>query len=320
MKRASLKTTLLRWIDSSSVPADTSDRIDWLRVIPFIGLHLMCLGVIWVGVSPIAVAVAVGLYGVRMFAITAFYHRYFGHRAFQTSRPVQLIFAALASSAAQRGPLWWASHHRAHHRHADTEEDAHSPDRRGFWWSHAGWFLSRANFPIRWRLVRDFERFPELRFLDRFDVLMPALLGLGLFGMGEVLAAVAPHWGTSGAQLLIWGFFVSTVVLYHATFCINSLAHRVGSRRYETRDASRNNALLALLTLGEGWHNNHHHYPASARQGFRWWELDLTYWGLRLLAVFGIVWKLRPVPAQIVDERGERATRLRRLREQELSR
>jgi stearoyl-CoA desaturase (Delta-9 desaturase) len=288
-----------QWFDTSTVPVcegPQADRIDWLRVIPFIGMHLACLGVIWVGVSWFAVAVAAGLYALRMFALTGFYHRYFSHKAFKTSRAVQFLFAGIGATCVQRGPLWWAAHHRNHHRHADTQADIHSPLHRGFLWSHMGWFLTPRGFRTDWDAIPDLRRFPELRWLDRFDIALPILLAVAMYFLGVWLAHAHPEFGTSGAQLLIWGFFVSTVVLFHATVTINSLAHRFGSRRYDTADNSRNNWLLALITFGEGWHNNHHHFPGSARQGFRWWEFDFTYYVLRALAACGLVWDLRAVP------------------------
>lgn len=293
---------LRRWFDSEAgvTGSDDPDRIDWLRVLPFIGLHLACLGVLWVGVSTIALVVAAGLYALRMFAITAFYHRGFSHRAFRTSRVVQFVFAAIAASSAQRGPLWWAAHHRHHHRYADQPEDLHSPVQHGFLRVHMGWFLTARAFPTDQAAVADLARYPELRLLDRYDVAMPVLLAVTLFLIGSWLQQAAPELGTSGPQLLVWGFFVSTVLLFHATVTINSLAHRFGRRRYPTRDDSRNNAWLALLTFGEGWHNNHHHYPGSARQGFLWWEIDLTYYGLVLMKWLGLVWDLKPVPARLV--------------------
>ena len=245
-------------------------------MIPFIGMHVACLGVIWVGFSWIAFWVALALYALRMFAITGFYHRYFAHKAFKTSRALQFAFALIGAASVQRGPLWWAAHHRHHHRHADTERDIHSPLQRGFLWSHMGWFLTARGFRTHWEAIPDLQRYPELRWLDRFDIAVPVVLASALFFLGRWLDRVHPALGTSGAQMLIWGFFVSTVVLFHATVTINSLAHRFGTRRFDTRDDSRNNWLLALLTFGEGWHNNHHHYPGSARQGFRWWEIDLT--------------------------------------------
>jgi stearoyl-CoA desaturase (delta-9 desaturase) len=199
----------------------------------------------------------------------------------------------------QRGPLWWAAHHRHHHAHSDRPGDPHSPAQHGFLWSHTGWFMAREHFGTRTALVRDLARYPELRLLDRFDIAVPFLLALALFAAGELLGVEAPWLGTDGWQLLVWGFCVSTVVLYHATFTVNSLAHRLGSRRYATRDDSRNNWFIALFTLGEGWHNNHHHYPLAARQGFYWWEIDLTYYALRLLALLGLVWDLKPVPLAV---------------------
>jgi stearoyl-CoA desaturase (delta-9 desaturase) len=285
-----LGTALRRWVDSSADASrvDGADvrGIDWPRVLPFVLVHAGCIGVLWTGASPAAVAVAAGLFGLRMFAITAFYHRYFSHRAFRTSRAAQFAFALLGAAAVQRGPLWWAAHHRHHHARADRPDDSHSPGQHGFLWSHVGWFLARGNFATRAALVPDLARYPELRWLDRYDAVVPAALALALFAAG-------------GWQWLVWGFCISTVALWHATFAINSLAHRFGSRRYATRDESRNNAWLALLTLGEGWHNNHHRYPAAARQGFYWWEVDLSWYALRLLAALGVVWDLRPVPAAI---------------------
>jgi stearoyl-CoA desaturase (delta-9 desaturase) len=296
-------SSLLQWFDSgAATPVENAQRIDWLRTVPFILMHAACLCVFWVGVSPVAVTVAGALYAIRMFALTGFYHRYFSHRAFRTSRAVQCVFAVIGASCVQRGPLWWAAHHRQHHRHADTEHDPHSPTVHGFLWSHAGWFLTPAAFQTDMSRVPDFKKYPELRWLDRFDIAVPVALAVALFGLGSLLHTVAPTWHTSGAQMLVWGFFVSTVVLFHATVTINSLAHRFGRRRFATRDNSRNNLWLALITFGEGWHNNHHFYPGSARQGFRWWEIDLTWYGLRLMAALGLVWDLRPVPAWVAQK------------------
>jgi stearoyl-CoA desaturase (delta-9 desaturase) len=299
--------SLLSWFDNERAVVAGGDGqttgIDWPRLLPFVALHLGCIGVLWVGVSVTAVAVAVMLYAVRMFAITGFYHRYFSHCAFRTSRTAQFVFAVLGATGVQRGPLWWASQHRHHHAHSDQPADAHSARQHGFFWSHMGWFMARESFATRRELVEPLLRFPELRFLDRFDALVPLVLALALYGAGEALAAFAPALNTSGGQLLVWGFCISTVVLYHATFTINSLAHRFGRRRYATHDDSRNNVWLALLTFGEGWHNNHHHFPGAARQGFYWWEIDLTYYGLRLLAALGIIWDLKEVPSARLNAR-----------------
>ena len=296
---------LRRWFDTTGAShsdGDDDERVDWLRAVPFIGLHLACLGVFAVGVSPIALAIAVALYVVRMFAITAFYHRYFSHRTFRTSRVVQFVFALIGASSVQRGPLWWAAHHRNHHRHADTEHDPHSPALRGFFWSHAGWFLTRRGFRTDWERIPDLAQYPELRWLDRYDIAVPVALAAALYALGTLMQVIAPQLGTSGAQLLVWGFFVSTVVLFHATVTINSLAHRYGRRRFQTRDDSRNNLWLALLTLGEGWHNNHHFFPGTARQGFRWWEIDVSFYVLRGMAALGLVRDLKPVPAWVLQQ------------------
>ena len=315
---ASSTRTLLSWFDAyADIAPDnkTSDQppilkqVDWLRVLPFLFMHVMCLGVIWVGWSPFAVLTALALYVLRMLAITGFYHRYFSHKSFKTSRVAQFLFALLGASAAQRGPLWWASHHRHHHIHSDKETDAHSPTKHGFLWSHMGWFMSADNFPPRLPRVPDLVKFKELIWLDRFDSFVPVALAIGLFVLGNLLAAYAPQLNTNGAQLLIWGFFISTVLLYHATYTVNSLAHQIGKRRYNTRDDSRNSLLIALITCGEGWHNNHHHYPGSARQGFYWWEIDVTYYFLKLLAMTGIIWDLKQVPvkqkhSRLITKRG----------------
>jgi stearoyl-CoA desaturase (delta-9 desaturase) len=301
--RARPLAAIARWFDTGSALAHDDGTapgaVDWLRAIPFLGMHLACFAVFAVGVSWTAVAVAVALYAVRMFAITGFYHRYFSHRTFRTSRAVQFLFALIGASCVQRGPLWWAAHHRNHHRHADTVRDVHSPSVHGFWRSHVGWFLTRHGFRTDWDRIPDLARYPELRWLDRYDIVVPVLLAVALYATGAWLEHAAPGLGTDGPQLLVWGFFVSTIVLFHATVTINSLAHRFGRRRFDTRDDSRNNLWLALLTFGEGWHNNHHFFPGSARQGFRWWEIDLTYYGLRTMALFGLVRDLKPVPAWV---------------------
>ncbi len=294
-------------IDSDYFPegaesvAAMPERFEWSRAIPFIILHVGCLGVIWTGWSWTAVGVAAALYLVRMFAITGFYHRYFCHKAYRTSRVNQFIFALIGLTAVQRGPLWWASVHRHHHKHSDEETDAHSPVMKGFAWSHIGWMTSSRNFPTNYKIVRDLAKYPELVFLNRFDLIGPVILFAAMFGLGSLLGAVAPGLGTSGWQLVVWGFFISTTVLFHGTCAVNSFAHTLGSKRYETEDESRNSLVLALITLGEGWHNNHHHYQASARQGFYWWEIDISYYVLKGLAACGLVWDLRGVPVSAYD-------------------
>ena len=300
---------IISWFDNQAVETNTNtpegnwSDIDWVRVIPFILLHVACIAVFWVGFSWFALCFAIALYVVRMFAITGFYHRYFSHKAFRTSRVFQFVLAVMGATAVQRGPLWWASHHRHHHAYSDEHKDSHSPLQHGFLWSHLGWFLASRNFKTQSHRVKEFASFTELRLLDRFDVLVPILLGFGIYQLGNWLAIVDPELGTNGLQLFVWGFVISTVALYHGTFTVNSLAHIYGKRRYATKDHSRNNLLIALLTLGEGWHNNHHHYPASASQGFYWWEIDLTYYGLKLLSALGLIWDLRTVPEHIRESK-----------------
>jgi stearoyl-CoA desaturase (delta-9 desaturase) len=278
------------------------DEVNWMRCIPFIVLHLGCLGVFWVGASPVAVGAAVFLYFGRMLAVTGVYHRYFSHKTYSTSRPVQFLLALWGGTTVQRGPLWWAYHHRHHHQHSDEPEDAHSPHVHGFLWSHIGWITSRRNFPTDYSKVRDLTRFPELVFLNRFDAIVPFLFALALFGLGGFLGAHAPGLHTGAWQMLVWGFFISTTALFHGTSCINSMAHLMGRRRYQTGDDSRNSFILAVITLGEGWHNNHHRYQSSARNGFFWWELDITYYFLRALSWTGLVWGLKAVPESVMSE------------------
>jgi stearoyl-CoA desaturase (delta-9 desaturase) len=298
---------LWRWADADYFPEGVEaarskpDAVDWRRCMPFIFLHAGCLAVFFVGWSWTALAVAAFLYFIRMFSVTAFYHRYFAHRTFHTSRAGQFIFAIMANTSVQRGPLWWASVHRHHHQHADDEEDVHSPGMRGFLWSHIGWMTSTRNFPTDYNRVKDLARFPELVFLNRFDLIVPILLASSLLGLGSLIHHLWPASGVTGPQMLVWGFFISTVVLLHATLCINSLAHTFGHRRYDTDDESRNSLFLALITLGEGWHNNHHFCMTAARQGFYWWEIDITYYLLKLVSWTGLIWDLHPVPARAYE-------------------
>lgn len=237
-----------------------------------------------------------------MFAVTAFYHRYFAHRSYKTSRPFQFIMAVAGATCFQNGPLWWAAHHRHHHRHSDTEEDVHSPIAKSLWWAHSGWILSKEYSDYNEENVRDLAKYPELRWIQKYNLIPGVLLGLSMFGLGELLAWKAPELGTNGWQLLTWGFFISTTILYHAVFTINSLAHRIGRRRFETDDESRNSLILALITFGEGWHNNHHRYHASERQGFYWWEIDISHYGLVFLSWFRLVWDLKTPPKRIYEE------------------
>ena len=301
-------TGIRQWFDSDYFPGGPEaakakpDRFEWPRAIPFIFIHIGFLFLPFVGWSWTAVAVAAALYVVRMFAITGFYHRYFSHRTFQTSRFMQFVFAAWGNLAIQRGALWWAAVHRHHHKHSDDEHDAHSPRQHGFLWSHIGWMTTSKNFPTDYSTIKDLAKFPELVFLNRFDLIVPALMGISLWALGSFMNYMWPALGTSGAQMFVWGFFVSTAVLLHGTLFINSLAHVWGKKRFNTEDDSRNSLLLALITLGEGWHNNHHRYMASARQGFYWWEIDITYYVLKIFSWMGLIWDLKPVPKSVYTE------------------
>jgi len=257
--------------------------------VPFMAVHLIPLLAIFTGVSRRALVLAAVLYVVRLFFITAGYHRYFSHRSYRLGRASQAVFAFGGGTAVQKGPLWWAANHRAHHRYTDTDRDPHSPQ-RGFWWSHVGWILSDRFSATDFDAVGDLARYPELRWLDKHDWVPPWTLGLACFLIA----------GWSG---LVVGFFASTILLWHMTFAINSVAHLRGSRRFATTDSSRNNALLALVTFGEGWHNNHHHHPRCTRQGLRWWELDITYGILRILQRIGIVRDIREPPPASLDAR-----------------
>jgi stearoyl-CoA desaturase (delta-9 desaturase) len=284
------------------VPVDPEERIRFTETLPLLIVHLGCLGAIWTGVSRAAIVALVITYTLRVFALTAGYHRYFSHNAYRTSRAFQFILALLGASAAQLGPLWWAAHHRRHHLTADTADDLHSPSQRGFFWAHLGWLMCRKYRATDFSRVPDFAKYPELRFLDRFSYLAPLGLAALLFVIGNQLARLHPELGVSGLQLVVWGFCISTVLVYHVTFSINSLMHIFGTRRFATPDTSRNNFVLALLSFGEGWHNNHHRYAVAARQGLAWWELDLTYYLLKLLALFRIIWDVREPPAALLAE------------------
>jgi stearoyl-CoA desaturase (delta-9 desaturase) len=276
-------------------------KLDYSVCIQFLLIHLACMLVLWTGVSAFAVFICLALYVVRMFGITAGFHRLLSHRTYRTSRLFQLIIAFIGTASYQKGPLWWSSHHRRHHLYADTEHDLHSPLSRTLWRSHVGWFLSSESVPTDAKLIPNLIGYPELRFLDRYYQLPPLLLAASTFVLGAGLNRYAPGLGTSGPQLLVCGFFISTVLLYHGTFTVNSLAHILGKRRFATDDNSRNNLFVAVITLGEGWHNNHHHYPSSERQGFYWWEVDVAHYVLRALSWLGIVWKLREPPQHMLS-------------------
>ena len=261
----------------------------WSTFLPFIGIHLLCFGALWTGARPVDWVVCGVLYFLQVFGVMAGYHRYFSHRTFKTSRWFQFVLAVLAECSLQKGVLWWAAHHRVHHKHTDEPADRHSPLRYGFWHAHVLWLAERGSEDTDRARVRDLEKFPELVVLDRYWIVPPAAMGLAT-------------WLLFGWSGLFVGFFLSTVLAWHATFVVNSLAHVFGARRFATADTSRNNWFIALFTLGEGWHNNHHHYMGCARQGFYWWEIDITYYILKGLERCGVIHDLRAVPPAILAE------------------
>ena len=269
---------------------DPLDRIRWVDNIPFWGVHIVAVvGVAMLGFSWTGLWLALASYAIRMFGITAGYHRYFSHRTFRAGRVVQMFFALLGLASTQKGPLWWAAHHRHHHRFSDQPEDVHSPRQRGFWWSHMFWILVERHNRADLTQVKDLTRYPELRFVDRHAVWFTVAFSVALYLIG-------------GSHALIWGYFVSTVLLWHGTFTINSLTHVWGKRRYATTDDSRNNFWLALLTLGEGWHNNHHYYQRSTRQGFYWWEIDVSFYVLKVMEALRLVRDVQGVPRHVRDQ------------------
>jgi stearoyl-CoA desaturase (delta-9 desaturase) len=273
------------------------DDILYPTAIPFVLIHIAAFGAIWTGVSAPALILCAALYVLRMFAVTGGYHRYFSHRSFATGRVFQFVLAFLAQSTAQKSVLWWAAKHRHHHRFSDMAEDVHSPRHTGFVYSHLGWIFARRHDVADLSAVPDLTRYPELRWLHRHENFPALALGVICFLFG-------------GWQGLVVGFVWSTLLVYHGTFCINSLAHVRGRRRYVTGDDSRNNWLLAIVTMGEGWHNNHHAFPASTRQGFRWWEVDMTFYILKGLSLVGIIGDMKAPPARVVRNEHQLGARI----------
>jgi stearoyl-CoA desaturase (delta-9 desaturase) len=297
--------SISKWVcpppEITTEPDDLSNKVEWFRCLPFIVIHVLAVSAFFYPVTLYCVLLAVASYSLRMFTITAFYHRYFSHRSFKTGRVVQFIGAFIACSSGQRGPLWWAAHHRRHHRHSDTDQDIHSPHAKGVFWSHTLWFMTDYAVPTLLKEIPDWLKFPELRFINRFDWIPVLVLGYGCFLLGswDWFYSVT---GLNGLSTFIWGFLVPTVFLYHATFAVNSISHLFGKKRFDTGDESRNNSLVAFLTFGEGWHNNHHFFPGSARQGFFPGEIDITYYVLKLMSFLGLVHDLRPVPSWVKEK------------------
>jgi len=265
-----------------------SKKQQWINAWSFILSHVAVLGAIWSGVTWQAAMLCVVLLVVRLWGVTAGYHRYFAHRTYKTSRAFQFFLAFLAQSSSQKGALWWAAHHRVHHKLSDQPGDVHSPVQNSLFYAHVGWLFDGTE-DTRWDKIRDFAKYPELRWLNKHWAVPPTVLAIACFAI-------------AGWPGLFIGFFLSTVLLWHNTFLINSLTHVWGKRRFDTTDDSRNNFLTAILTLGEGWHNNHHHYQSSCRNGFYWWEIDVTYYVLKSLSWVGLVWDLREVPEHVLEE------------------
>ncbi|MGA7992507.1 MAG: fatty acid desaturase, partial [Thermoanaerobaculia bacterium] len=271
--------------------APSRHRVRPIAAFGFALVHVAAIaGVALVGVSWKGVLFALASYYVRMFAITAGFHRYFSHRSYRLARVPQFLLALLGQTAAQKGVLWWASNHRHHHKYSDTPEDIHSPLQDGFWWSHIGWILSGKYDETDFSRIPDLAKFPELVWLDRNQYAATMLYGI-------------LSWALFGWTGLVWGYFVATVFLWHGTFTINSVMHVFGRRVFPTADTSRNSMIFALVTMGEGWHNNHHFYPSSAAQGFRWWQLDASFYLLWAGEKLGLVKALRRAPTAAVIER-----------------
>jgi stearoyl-CoA desaturase (Delta-9 desaturase) len=258
------------------------------------------------------VLIAVASYYLRMFGITAGYHRYFSHNAFKTSRFMQFIFAFIGAAAMQKGPLWWGSHHRDHHRYSDTDKDLHSP-RKGFWHSHMFWFLKSDYNYADLTKIKEYTKFPELVFLNTYYWVAPLAYAVMLYWGGYLLGGQSHSYAFS---VLVYGYAVSTFFLGHGTWTINSLSHVIGKPRFHTGDDSKNNWFLAIVTMGEGWHNNHHYYRHSANQGFYWYEYDFSYYILKVMSWFRLVWDLKKPPVHVLEE-GRRLDALRKSQKKE---
>jgi stearoyl-CoA desaturase (Delta-9 desaturase) len=275
--------------------------------IGFVVVHLLPLAALFTGATLFDWLVCIFLYVFRMFWVTGGYHRYFSHKSYKTSRWFQAVIAFMAQTSAQKGALWWASHHRVHHRHSDQPEDPHSMKLYGFWHSHVGWIVGPDHKETNYKVIADYAKYPELVWLNKRHLVPPFVLALVVMALGGMVngSGIGDMFTTAGFSTLFIGFFLSTILLYHGTFSINSIMHKFGKQRYESGDESKNSLWLALLTLGEGWHNNHHYYEVAARQGFFWWEIDLTYYGLKMLSWMGLIWDLRGVPNHIKHSRNK---------------
>ncbi len=278
------------------------EKIDWFGSIPFFGVHVVGILAFLTGISWAAIAMCLFMYYARMFAITGIYHRYFSHRSYKTSRFFQFIMALWGTSCGQQGPLWWAAHHRHHHKYSDTAEDIHSPKLRGLWWAHWGWVICKRYSATNEEAVKDLTKYPELKFLNKYHGLAPFVLATLIFFFGSFLQQVAPQLHTNGMQMLCWGFFTSTTLLYHGTFTINSLSHVIGKKRFDTGDESKNSFILSMITMGEGWHNNHHKFPYAEPQGIYWWEIDMSHYVLKVFSWIGLVWDIQIHPKELFSK------------------
>jgi stearoyl-CoA desaturase (delta-9 desaturase) len=287
--------------------------------IAFLLVHLLPLAALFTGATFFDWMVCLALYLIRMFWVTGGYHRYFAHKSYKTSRWFQFLIAFMAQTTAQKGALWWAAHHRHHHRHSDTPADPHSMKIYGFWYSHIGWIIGPDFKETDYKVIGDYAKYPELVWLNKHYLVPPTILAIVVTALGAIVNGngLQDFFTSAGLSTLFIGFFLSTVILYHATFSINSIMHKVGTQRYESGDESRNSLVLALITLGEGWHNNHHYYETAGRQGFFWWEIDITYYVLKFFEKVGLIWDLKGVPDYILHSKNkEEAKQLRKAKEE----
>jgi len=285
----------------STVKPEVRSKPILKQEIAFALVHLLPLGALFTGATLFDWIVCAALYVFRMFWVTGGYHRYFAHKSYKTSRWFQFVIAFMAQTSAQKGALWWAAHHRHHHRHSDTPADPHSMKIYGFWYSHIGWIVGPDFKATDFKTIGDYAKYPELVWLNKYHLIPPVVLALAVMALGGIVngGSIMAMFSSAGFSALFIGFFLSTVILYHGTFSINSIMHKFGKQRYESHDESKNSVWLALITLGEGWHNNHHYYEVAARQGFFWWEIDITYYILKGMAAVGLIWDLKGVPKHI---------------------
>ncbi len=288
-RRASTAKPLAIDVGGDRTVDDVVRYPNWLDYAGYGLFHVAAIGgAAATGVSLQALLICAACYLFAMMGISIAYHRYFAHKAFKTSRAFQFVLGVWGSLAVEKGPLWWASAHRHHHRYSDTANDIHSPLHRGYLFAHSGWFLDRRIRHADFALCPEFARYRELVWLDRWNwIPVTVYAGLLYFAFGLVG--------------LVWGFFVATVAVWHMTHLVGSILHGpIGYRRFATPDNSRNSLLLALPLLGEGFHNNHHCFPYSARCGLAWWEVDINWWVIRALAAAGLVWSVRVPPGAVL--------------------